>query len=368
VTIMGKLEFALKNIKKCTMDIARRFKENPILKPSHIKPSIEGMYIECLLNPGVFRFNGKIWMLCRVAERTRQEKGSIMVPVFNQEGEIDILTFGENDPLLDASDPRVISYDGKNYLTTLSHLRLVNSSDGRFFKEAEGYPPIMGEGALEAYGIEDCRVTQINGGYHLTYTKVSEIAVGVGYMFTADWKKFEHRSMIFPPHNKDCAIFDSRINGKYFALHRPSSPELGGNYIWIAESPDLLHWGNHRCVAVTRPGMWDSARVGAGAAPLATSEGWLEIYHGADADNRYCLGALLLDRNDPSKVIARSHEPIMEPIMEYEKKGFFGNVIFTNGHIVEGDKITIYYGASDEVICGAEILVSQILGSLKDQA
>ena len=104
-------------------------------------------------------------------------------------------------------------------------------------------------------------------------------------------------------------------------------------------------WLNHltccigetiKCIAMSRPGMWDSARVGAGAAPIRTESGWLEIYHGANKDNRYCLGALLLDLNDPSKVIARSNEPIMEPIAPYEQTGFFGNVIFTNGQIVEG--------------------------------
>ncbi|MFW6222656.1 MAG: glycosidase, partial [Bacteroidota bacterium] len=167
------------------------------------------------------------------------------------------------------------------------------------------------------------------------------------------------------PHNKDSAIFERKINGKYYALHRPSSPELGGNYIWIAESPNLLHWGNHKCIAVTRQEMWDSTRVGAGAAPIETKEGWLEIYHGANENNRYCLGAILLDKNDPSKVLARSKDPIMEPVMDYEKTGFFGNVIFTNGHLVDGDKITMYYGASDEVICGAELSIQTILNSLK---
>jgi beta-1,2-mannobiose phosphorylase / 1,2-beta-oligomannan phosphorylase len=347
------------------MDIARRFKENPILRPAALKPSIEGMQIVCLLNPGVFRFEEKIWLLCRVAERPKQDENSIKVPVFNESGQIEILRFGKSDPDLDSTDPRVIAYKGKNYLTTLSHLRLINSNDGIHFQEDPSYPMITGEGVLEAFGIEDCRVAQMQDGYHLTYTKVSEIAVGVGYMFTNDWKRFERHGMIFPPHNKDCAIFERAINGKYFALHRPSSPELGGNYIWIAESPDLLHWGNHKCIAVTRPGMWDSARVGAGAAPVETDQGWLEIYHGATKEHRYCLGALLLDKNDPSKVLARSKEPIMEPNMDYEKTGFFGNVVFTNGHIVDGDTITMYYGASDEVICGAELSINEILDSLR---
>jgi predicted GH43/DUF377 family glycosyl hydrolase len=170
--------------------------------------------------------------------------------------------------------------------------------------------------------------------------------------------------MIFPPHNKDCALFEEQIDGKYYALHRPSSPELGGNYIWLAESPDLIHWGRHRCVAHSREGCWDSARVGAGAAPIRTPEGWLEVYHGATKENRYCLGALLLDLDEPWRVLARSETPIMEPLAPYEQEGFFGQVIFTNGHLVDGDRVTIYYGASDSVICAATFSINEILNSL----
>ncbi len=346
------------------MDIAKRHIKNPILRPEDIKPSIEGMKIECLLNPGVFKYNNKIWMLLRVAERPVQEEGKISFPILDNGG-IKIMHFDINDPLLDASDARVIKYDGVNYLTTLSHLRLVCSEDGTHFYEPEGYAPIFGEGKDEAFGIEDCRVATMEDGYHLTYTKVSAYAVGVGYIFTKDWKTFERRGMIFPAHNKDCALFEEKINGKYYALHRPSSPELGGNYIWIAESPDQIHWGNHKYIAVTRDNSWDGGRIGAGAPPIKTEKGWLEIYHGATPENRYCLGALLLDLNDPSKVIARSKEAIMEPIAEYEKTGFFGNVVFTNGHLVDGDTVTVYYGASDEVICKADFSIQEILASLK---
>ncbi len=111
--------------------------------------------------------------------------------------------------------------------------------------------------------------------------------------------------------------------------------------------------------------MWDSARVGAGAAPIRTVEGWLEIYHGADAQSRFSLGALLLDLKLPSKVLARSGEPLMEPSADYEPTGFFGNVIFTNGHLVVGDALTIYYGASDSVICGARFSLDEILQTLR---
>ncbi len=345
------------------MEIALRYKHNPILKPGDISPSIEGMKIECLLNPGVFRFENKIWLLLRVAERPEQTADEVSFPVL-KDGKVEILKFRQDDPDLDVTDPRIIIYKGSSYLTTLSHLRLVCSDDGVHFIEPEGYNPIFGVGPQESFGIEDCRVATMDDGFHLSYTKVSREGVGVGYIFTRNWKDFDRRGMIFPPHNKDCAIFEEKLNDKYYAFHRPSSPELGGNYIWISESPDLVHWGNHKCIATTRENYWDSARVGAGAAPIRTSEGWLAIYHGATSENRYCLGALLLDINDPSIVISRSEHPIMEPTATYEKSGFFGNVVFTNGQLVNGDTISIYYGASDEVICMAEFSISDILSSL----
>jgi beta-1,2-mannobiose phosphorylase / 1,2-beta-oligomannan phosphorylase len=348
-------------------DLANRLDENPLLKPVDIKPSSPKMNVECLLNPGVFTFENKIWLLLRVAERPEQKEGQVSFPLYNEKGETEILSFEKSDPDLDFTDPRVIRYKGKDYLTTLSHLRLVCSEDGKTFHEPKGYRPIFGTNKLEAYGIEDCRVVQIGDAYHLTYTMVSHLGVGVGLIQTKDWKNFDRKGMIFPPHNKDCAIFSERINGKYYALHRPSSPQLGGNYIWLAESPDLLHWGNHLCLATTRLAKWDSARVGSGAAPIKTEKGWLEIYHGANEDHRYCLGALLLDINDPSHVIARSEQPIMEPSVDYELTGFFGNVIFTNGHWVEGDTVHVYYGASDEVICRADFSIHEILTSLSNQ-
>jgi predicted GH43/DUF377 family glycosyl hydrolase len=345
-------------------DLARRFTENPLLKPSDISPSFPGMEVECLLNPGAFRFQGKTCLLLRVAERPKQKEGKTSFPVLDAAGKMQILEFDNADPELDLTDPRVISYRGKDYLTTMSHLRLVSGKDGKRFSEPEGNVPIRGQGELESFGIEDCRVSRIDEMYYLTFTEVSESGVGVGMRSTVDWTGFEAHGMIFAPHNKDCALFEEPIGGKYYALHRPSSPELGGNYIWLAESTDLAHWGNHRCLAKSREGMWDSARVGAGASPIRTDRGWLEIYHGANAKNRYCLGALLLDLNEPWKVIARSEQPIMEPLEDYETNGFFGEVIFTNGHVVNGDELTIYYGASDSVVCGAQFSLREILDSL----
>lgn len=318
-----------------------------------------------MLNPGVFVMDGRICMVIRVAERPEQKEGKISFPVY-EDNRFKVLEFDRDSPDIDLSDPRVIKYKGQDYLTTLSYLRLVFSDDGVRFYEDSKYPPVFGRGFYESFGIEDCRVATMDDGYYLTFTEVSPVAVGVGMMHTRDFRHFTHEGMIFPPHNKDCALFEEKIDGRYYALHRPSSPELGGNYMWIAESPDRIHWGRHKCVATTRKGFFDSARLGAGASPIRTDEGWLVIYHGADSSNRYCLGAMLLDLKDPSKVLARSSEPIMEPVAPYEQTGFFGNVVFTNGQIVDGDTVHIYYGASDEVICKADFSIKEILAMLKD--
>lgn len=342
--------------------MTERFHENPIIKTADIQPSQPGLVVECVLNPGVFFFENKTWLVLRVAERPVQKEGFISFPILKKEGGLEILEFAKNDPELDLTDARMVVYKKKTYLSTISHLRLVCSEDGKNFHEPTDFPTkIYGTGPLETYGIEDCRVAKIGDEFHLTFTQVSENGVGVGLMRTRDWRNFRRDGMILPPHNKDCALFEEKIGGKNFCFHRPSGIGLGGNFIWLAESPDLLHWGNHQCILKTRPDMWDCARIGAGASPIRTSAGWLIIYHGADFEHRYCLGTALFDLDDPSKLLARSAEPLFEPIADYEKTGFFGNVVFTNGHLLNGDELTVYYGASDEVICGARFSIQQIL-------
>ncbi len=346
--------------------MANRFTENPIITTDDISPSQAEFVVECVMNPGAFRFKDKTWLLLRVSERARQKESKVSLPIMREDGSRYNLEFDKNDPQLDTSDPRKFTYKGSMFLSTISHLRLVCSEDGIHFYEPSDFPTqIFGQGVLETYGIEDCRVTLIDGVYNLTYTQVSKHGVGVGLMRTKDWKHFSREGMILPPHNKDCALFEEKIGEKYYCLHRPSGMGIGGNFIWIATSENLTHWGNHQCILHTRKGMWDSERVGAGAAPIKTKEGWLAIYHGADKNDRYCLGAILLDLENPSKVLARSYKPLMEPTADYEKRGFFSNVVFTNGHLVNGDDIILYYGASDQVICGAELSIESILLGLK---
>lgn len=346
-------------------DIARRYDNNPILRPADVKPSRDGLVVECLLNPGAFRYGGRTGLLLRVAERPPQTPGRVSLPVLDvlEPSGIAILDFDADDPGLVYADARALSYRGTPYLTTLSHLRLAWSDDGIAFT-VDASPILIGEGDLEGYGIEDARVVEIEGVYHITYTQVSANGIGVGYISTEDWRTFHRRGMILPPTNKDTAIFPERIDGDYVALHRPAATYIGGPYIWISFSKDLVHWGRHACIARTRRGMWDEQRVGAGAAPIRTERGWLAIYHGADNNSRYCLGALLLALDDPTRVIARSVDPIMEPVATYEQTGFFGNVVFTNGHVVDGDTVTLYYGASDEIVCVATVSIEEVLRSI----
>ena len=218
-------------------DLAQRSDQNPILRPEDVPASRTGLKVECLLNPGVFEFQNKIWLLQRVAERPEQSEDKLSFPVMKG-GVMQILQFDRDDSDLDMSDPREIKYQGRGYLSTMSHLRLASSSGGVNF-EVHNDRCLMGQGPNESFGIEDCRVVPIDDTYYLTYTAVSDHGYGVGMMSTRDWRKFARHGMIICGPNKDCAIFEERIGDYYYCLHRPSMVIVGGNYIWLARSKDL---------------------------------------------------------------------------------------------------------------------------------
>ncbi|MDR1789453.1 MAG: glycoside hydrolase family 130 protein [Opitutaceae bacterium] len=345
-------------------DIARRNPLNPLLSPGQVAPSAPGLAVECLLNPGVFRHNGSLFLLVRVAERPSPQPGRVKIPLM-ENGRLRVLDLDARDPRLDTTDPREFKYDGDGLLSTLSHLRLFRqAADGSF---ADTGRRITGDTPDETFGIEDCRVTPLPGGlFALTHTAVSPRGYGVALRLTRDWETFANHGLILPPPNKDAALLPEKINNLHHLLHRPSCVIVGGHDIWHATSPDLLHWGGHTCVARARKNSWDCARVGAGAPPVRTEHGWLLIYHGADRANRYCLGALLLDLKNPARVIARSADPIMEPLAGYEQRGFLGHVVFSNGHDLapDNDTLTLYYGASDTVVCSATFSIREILSRL----
>jgi predicted GH43/DUF377 family glycosyl hydrolase len=347
-------------------DLADRFATNPLLSPGDVPPSRPGLRVICVLNPGAFTDDGKTWLVLRVAEGLPASESKVSAVVLEPSAPdgISRLEVPTNATGLELGDSRGFKFQGRSYLTTLSHLRLASSTDGVHF-EVMPRPSFEGLGALEVYGVEDCRVTVIDGRFYLAYTAVSSDGFGVGLASTADWQSYERHGMVLAPPNKDAALFPARFGGRYCMLHRPVAGDPGGRNMWIAWSPDLVHWGQHECILRTRPGCWDSAKIGAGPPPLRIPEGWLEIYHGADEADRYCLGAVLLDADNPARVLGRSRAPIMQPLAEYELGGFYGNVVFASGAVADGDRLNIYYGAADTIVCGATFSIQAILKGLE---
>lgn len=344
-----------------------RHPANPILKIGDVEPSQPCFEVIGVFNAGAISFQGKKILLVRVAEKPIvQEKQNIPVPIFDRSsGEVRVKLLERSNAEYDFSDPRVIrSKSRQNYLTSISHIRLAESEDGVHFTVAS-HPLIQAFDEYSAFGVEDARVTCLGDVYTVNFSAASELGIITRLFTTTDFVRFTDLGNIFHPDNKDVAIFPEKINGLYYAFHRPSTSEYGQPNLWIASSPDLIHWGDHQMVAAVRPGRWDSGRMGASCVPLKTPKGWLEIYHGATLENRYCLGAMLLDLNEPWKVLARSETPLLEPAAPYETDGFFGNVIFSCGLIQTGDKLDIYYGASDDSVCLAQTAVSEVLNFLK---
>lgn len=342
-----------------------RSPHNPVIGPKDIMPSRSDFEVIGVFNAGVARFQGEVILLLRVAERPISLHPDIVLAGIYDVAGSKIVTkeFSKDDPKIDFSDSRLIITPPETYLTSISHLRLARSSDGINFK-IEDTPTITPANDYETLGIEDPRISLIDDTYYISYVGVSPVGVVTCLASTRDFKSFQRHGVIFCPDNKDVAIFPERIDGKYYALHRPASTLFGKKDIWIAESPDLCCWGNHRYLMGPDNGCWDNVKIGAGAAPFKIEQGWVEIYHGADQDDRYCLGAVLLDSRQPWKVLARTKKPVFEPQTDYECDGFFGNVVFSCGLLCDDSKLGIYYGAADTTICYAELPMEEIIESL----
>ena len=342
-----------------------RVAENPILRPEDVTPSRPDFEVIGVFNAAVARYSDEVLLLLRVAERPINRRADVVLsPIYDVDaGQVVARPFSRDDPRNDFLDPRLIVRPQETYLTSISHLRLARSTDGIRFQVADA-PAIQAATAYETFGVEDPRITQIGGTYYIDYVGVSPLGVTTCLAATRDFESFERRGIIFHPDNKDVAIFPAAIAGRHYALHRPHSSLFRRNDIWLAESPDLTCWGNHRCLMGTRDGMWDELRIGAGATPVRIEQGWLEIYHGADRNSRYCLGAVLLDAEQPWKIIARSQSPLFEPQAQYECSGFFGNVVFTCGLLLENDTLRLYYGAADTSVCYAEIPLADVYKNL----
>ena len=304
-------------------EIVKRYPKNPILTAADLPFACSGIY-----NSGVVKFNGKYLMLCRIE-----------------------------------------SIDISNYFV------VALSDDGYKFKVKENPIDLPDDPEFKEYTAEmiyDPRITLLEGKYYICFACHSSHGVRIGMLKTTDFEKFEWCGFISEPDNRNAALFPEKINGLYARLDRPIVPNDHGD-MWISYSPDLKFWGLSKCI--TRHGLhgtWHWLKVGAGAVPIKTKQGWLEIWHGVHILARYQyvyhLGVMLLDLNDPSKVIARGNAPILSPTEIYERVGLTSNVVFTSGAIAEDDgEVKIYYGGADTVQCVATAKLDDLIQACFDR-
>ncbi|MDA3859790.1 MAG: glycoside hydrolase family 130 protein [Melioribacteraceae bacterium] len=292
-----------------------KYTENPILTKESVPFKVNSIF-----NPGAVKFNNEYLLLCRVE-----------------------LPIGRSAFALAKSN------DGLKYVVENS--LCLSPEDHKEYSE------------YVEWGIEDPRITKIEDVYYITYTGYSRFLPLVMLAKTKDFIKFDILGPITEPSNKDAALFPEKINNLYWKVDRPSAEGLKD--IWINCSPDLIHWGQYKHLLAPALGTWEANKIGGSTQPIKTDKGWLMLYHGVrgfEISSIYKIGVLLLDLEKPWIIKGKSKEPILSPDHLYERVGDVGNVVFTNGWIVEDDgKVLIYYSGADSNISVATTTIKYLL-------
>ena len=239
----------------------------------------------------------------------------------------------------------------------INNLGYAVSDDGVHFERREK-PILVNDIDQELRGPEDPRIVSLDDIFYMTYT-------GFGGRFDGDYRislasshdliHWERHGVLMDEPNKDAALFPERISGRYAMLHR-RPPD-----IWIGFSDDLRQWNSHIRIMEPRPdSTWENEKIGAAGPPLRIDSGWLLIYHGVNREKHYSLGVALLDADDPTQVIHRQLEPILEPSTDWEVHGYVPNVVFSCGHVVMNDRLLVYYGGADTAIGVAAIDLTEM--------
>ncbi|GAG08208.1 unnamed protein product, partial [marine sediment metagenome] len=212
-------------------------------------------------------------------------------------------------------------------------------------------------------GCEDPRITKIDDRIYMTYTAfitwdtppgIALTSISVKDFLKKHWN-WKAPILISPPYeiHKNWVIFPEKINGKFAILHS-ISPDILIDYF------DTLSFNENSCIksyykCFGREGCWDNRIRGIGPPPIKTREGWLALYHAIDKrdPNKYKIGAMILDEQDPSKILYCSNVPLLEPSAPYENEGYKAGVIYCCGALVKEEKLFVYYGGADTVICAA---------------
>lgn len=330
-----------------------RVEEQLLLRPEDLRPSRDDWEVIGVFNPGAVRVGPEVVLLVRVAERPRQQRPGY-TPLPRWEPGLGMTVDWLADEEIERIDPRVVrrKADGLLRLTFLSHLRLVRMGDGRRVREFSDVA-FRPESPWEEFGVEDPRITPIGDRYYFTYVAVSRHGAATALASTRDFQSFERHGIIFCPENKDVVLLPERIDGQYVAIHRPNpATRFTPPEMWLARSADLIHWGQHAPLFGGAEA-WETGRIGAGPPPLRISEGWLLLYHGnrhpevPGEVGEYVAAALLLDAQQPERIVRRSRAPILAPQAAFERQGFVGNVVFPTGIVDAGETLLVYYGASD---------------------
>ena len=218
-------------------------------------------------------------------------------------------------------------------------------------------------------GCEDPRITLLDDKLYMTYTAfdgVHPTRVALTSIYVKDFLKHNFNAWEKPtlttPDNvndKDTCLFPEKVGGQYMLMHR-IDPQLCADFL---DSLDFSKNRLSRCIEIMGPrkGMWDSQRIGIAGPPIKTKRGWLLIYHGVSKTNTYRLGAALLDLKNPTVVISRSVDTILEPLLPYEKQGQVQNAVFSCGAVLRGNTLFIYYGGADTVLCVAKVSLQKLL-------
>lgn len=276
-----------------------------------------------------------------------------------------------------------------------SQFGLLKSTDGFHFDHVVDYPVFTPEMLGTARGtVEDPRLIKMGNTYYMTYVHrnyvSSCIPTGIGLpnyhapagvpsndpnnyrsgiATSEDLIKWNNLGMVTPIDldDRDCVLFPEKIGGRFAMLRRPMN-FVGKQYgcekpgIWVSFSDNVTDWTQPQLVAAPEGSDWEKLKIGAATPPVLTDKGWLVLYHGVDASFVYRLGVMMLDLNDPTKVIARSPEALMEPEAYYEMVGLvIPRVIFPSGCAVKNGTLYIYYGCCDTSIGVATVALEEIV-------
>jgi beta-1,2-mannobiose phosphorylase / 1,2-beta-oligomannan phosphorylase len=223
-------------------------------------------------------------------------------------------------------------------------------------------------------GCEDPRLTRIKDRVYLTYVAydgyssprvaLSSIDIDDFLQKKWDWKK---PVLISPPHivDKNACLLPEKINGKFVIFHR-IFPNILIDFVDDLDFDGKTRWLEGHFKISVKNSSWDNLKVAAGPPPIKTKDGWLFIYHAIDVkdDGRYKIGAMLLDIKEPMRVLARTKQPILEPLEIYENEGLKAGVVYPCGAVVLSDRLFVYYGGADMVTCVATANINELLTSL----